>query len=142
MQTATYTATHAAPLPTARIWAGRSLSAFAALFLLFDGVIKGLQLASVVEASAQLGYRAGLTLGIGLLELACLAVYLLPRTAPLGAILLTGYLGGAVATHVRVGSPPFSVAFPILLGALLWGGLALRDRRARALLSRFASCAD
>ncbi|MGI8855796.1 MAG: DoxX family protein, partial [Thermomicrobiales bacterium] len=134
-QTATYTATHAAPAPTMRVWARRSISAFAILFLLLDGVIKALQLAPAVDASAQLGYRAGLTLGIGILELACLTVYLLPRTAPLGALLLTGYLGGAVATHVRVGSPLFSVIFPILLGALLWGGLALRDRRVRALLS-------
>lgn len=88
-----------------------------------------------MDASAQLGYGAGLTLGIGILELACLAVYLLPRTAPLGALLLTGYLGGAVATQVRVGSPLFSVVFPLLLGALLWGGLTLRERRVRALLS-------
>jgi hypothetical protein len=137
MQTAEYTATnyHPAPAPAMRIWVGRSISALAALFLLLDGVIKVLQLASAVDASAQLGYGAGLTLSIGMLELACLAVYLLPRTAPLGALLLTGYLGGAVATHLRAGSPLFSVVFPLLLGALLWGGLALRERRVRALLS-------
>jgi hypothetical protein len=139
MQTAPnyYTATdyHTAPVPVARIWVGRSISALAAAFLLLDGVIKVLQLASAVDASAKLGYGAGLTLGIGILELACLAVYLFPRTAPLGALLLTGYLGGAVATHLRAGSPLFSVVFPLLLGALLWGGLALRERRVRALLS-------
>ena len=83
---------------------------------------------------AQLGYPVGLTLGIGVLELACLAAYALRRTAPLGALLLTGYLGGAVATHVRAGSPLFSVVFPLIIGALLWGGLYLRDRRLRALL--------
>jgi hypothetical protein len=94
-----------------------------------------------VDASAKLGYGAGLTLGIGILELACLAVYLFPRTAPLGALLLTGYLGGAVATHLRAGSPLFSVVFPLLLGALLWGGLALRERRVRALLSLISYCA-
>ena len=134
MQAVTHPATDPAPVTTTRPWAGRLISALAVLFLLFDGGIKVLQLAPAVEASAQLGFSAGLTLGLGLLELACLAVYLLPRTAPLGALLLTGYLGGAVATHVRLGSPPFSVLFPVILGALLWGGLALRDRRLRALL--------
>lgn len=139
MQTATYTARQATPILTTRVWAGRCMSVFAILFLLLDGVIKMLQLAPAVEASARLGYSARLTLGIGILELVCVAVYLLPRTAPLGAILLTGYLGGAVATHVRFGSPLFSVAFPILLGALLWGGLALRDHRLRALLLQSAA---
>ena len=93
-----------------------------------------LQLAPATESFAQLGYPVGLTLGIGVLELACLAAYALPRTAPLGALLLTGYLGGAVATHVRAGSPLFSVVFPLIIGALLWGGLYLRDHRLRALL--------
>jgi hypothetical protein len=93
-----------------------------------------LQLAAAVDGSVQLGYPAHLVLGLGILELACLAIYLLPRTSFLGAVLLTGYLGGAVATHVRLGSPAFSVIFPILLGALLWGGLILRDSRLRTLL--------
>ncbi len=135
MQTTMNTTAYTAPVSVTRVWVGRSLSALAILFLLFDGVIKVLQLAPAVEASAQLGYGAGLTLGLGVLELACIAVYLLPRTAPLGALLLTGYLGGAVATHARLGSPLFSVIFPLLLGALLWGGLAVRERRVRALLS-------
>lgn len=132
--TATYMAPHAAPVSMTRIWIGRFLSGLAALFLIFDGAIKVLQLTPAVESSAQFGYDAGVTLALGLLELACLAVYLLPRTAPLGAILLTGYLGGAVATHVRLGSPPFSVIFPVMLGVLLWGGLALRERRLRVLV--------
>lgn len=135
MQTTMNTTAYTPPVSVTRVWVGRSLSALAILFLLFDGVIKVLQLAPAVEASAQLGYGAGLTLGLGVLELACIAVYLLPRTAPLGALLLTGYLGGAVATHARLGSPLFSVIFPLLLGALLWGGLAVRERRVRALLS-------
>jgi hypothetical protein len=135
MHAALHTATHTAPVPTTRPRAGRLIGALAVLFLLFDGVIKVLQLAPAVEASAQLGYPERLTLGIGLLELACLAVYALPRTSILGALLLTGYLGGAVATHVRVGSPLFPVLFPLVIGALLWGGLALRDARLRALLS-------
>ena len=135
MHTATNTTTHAAPTSTARPRAGRVIGALAALFLLFDGAIKVLQLAPAVEASAQLGFPAGLPLGIGALERACLLVYAIPRPSVPGAILLTGYLGGAVATHVRVGSEPFSVVFPILLGGLLWGGLALRDARLRALVS-------
>jgi hypothetical protein len=87
-----------------------------------------------VEATTQLGYAAGLVAGIGVLELARLPVYAFPRTAPLGAILLTGYLGGAIATQVRAGSPLFSVVFPVLIGTLLWGGLVLREARVRALL--------
>ena len=134
MHAAMYAANHTAPVSATRLWVGRIIGALAILFLLFDAVIKVLQLAPAVESFAQLGYPVGLTLGIGVLELACLAVYALPRTAPLGALLLTGYLGGAVATHVRAGSPLFSVVFPLIIGALLWGGLYLRDRRLRAFL--------
>jgi len=134
MHAAMQMATHTAPVSTTRLWIGRTIGALAILFLLFDGVIKVLQLAPATESFAQLGYPVGLTLGIGVLELACLAAYALPRTAPLGALLLTGYLGGAVATHVRAGSPLFSVVFPLIIGALVWGGLYLRDRRLRALL--------
>jgi hypothetical protein len=134
MQAALQTTTNAAPVSATRRWSGRIVSALAALFLIFDGGIKVMQLAAAVDGSVQLGYPAHLVLGLGILELACLAIYLLPRTAFLGAVLLTGYLGGAVATHVRIGSPVFSVIFPILIGALLWGGLALRDSRLRALL--------
>jgi hypothetical protein len=111
------------------------MSGFAILFLLLDGVVKVLQLPTATESSTQLGYHAGLTLGLGILELACLAAYAFPRTAPFGALLLTGYLGGAVATHVRAESPLFSVIFPVLIGAVIWGGLALREPRVRALLS-------
>lgn len=137
--TATYTTAHIAPhtasVSTTRIWIGRFIGGFAALSLLLDGATKALQLAPVLEASAQLGLSASLTLGLGVLELACLAAYLIPRTAPLGAILLTGYLGGAMAIHLRLGSPAFSVVFPLILGAMLWAGLALRDRRLRVLLA-------
>ena len=135
MHAAMYTATHTAPVSTTRLWVGRIIGALAILFLLFDGVIKVLQLAPATESFAQLGYPVGLTLGIGVLELVCLAVYALPRTAPLGALLLTGYLGGAVATHVRVGNPLFShILFPVYLAVLIWGGLYLRDERLRALI--------
>lgn len=128
-------ATYTDSIPVPRLWVGRVISALTALFLFVDGITKALRVAPVVEASAQLGYSAAATLGIGVLLLVCLAIYLVPRTAPLGAILLTGYLGGAVATHVRFGSPPFSVVFPVILGALLWLGLFLRDSRLRTLLS-------
>jgi hypothetical protein len=127
----TSTRTLAAPMPTR--WAGRILSGLAVAFLLMDGVIKVLMLPPAVEATVGLGYPAHLVLGIGVLELLCLAAYALPRTAPIGAILLTGYLGGALATQVRVGAPTFSLVFPLLLGALVWGGLLLRDERVRGL---------
>jgi hypothetical protein len=118
-----------------RLWTGRILSALAILFLLFDTIGKLLRLPPFVEGTTQLGYPASAVLGIGILELLCLVGYLIPRTAILGAVLLTGYLGGAVATHVRVGSPLFThILFPIYVGGLIWGGLYLRDSRLRALL--------
>jgi hypothetical protein len=115
-------------------WAGLILSALAVLFLIFDGVIKVLRLAPAMESTVQLGYPESLVLGIGIVELICLAVYVIPQTSVLGAILLTGYLGGAVATQVRAGSEPFSVVFPVIIGLLLWGGLYLLDPRLRALI--------
>ena len=124
----------ALPVGRSWVWSGRIVSALAVLFLVFDGVIKVAVLAPVVDSFGQLGYPVEVAMWIGLLELACIAVYLLPRTALLGAVLLTGYLGGAIASHVRVGSEPFSLLFPVIIGALLWGGLYLRDRRVRAML--------
>jgi hypothetical protein len=118
-----------------RLWAGQTMSAIAVLFLLFDSVIKLVVIAPVVESFAQLGYPVSLARGIGLLELVCIVVYVIPRTSVLGAILLTGYLGGAVATHVRVGSPLFThILFPTYVGALIWGGLVLREDRLRSLI--------
>lgn len=116
-------------------WGGHAISALSVLFLLVDGVVKLLRPAPVVEATVALGIPESAILGLGLLLLGCLAVYLAPRTAVLGAVLLTGYLGGAIATHVRMGSDLFSLLFPVILGVLLWGGLYLRDARLRALLS-------
>ncbi len=124
-----------ASISTTRRWIGRVLTALMVLFLFFDGSTKVLQIPAVLEASAQLGFSASTTLGLGIVLLVCLAIHLIPQTAPLGATLLTGYLGGVVATHVRLGSPAFSVAFPIIIGALLWLGLYLRDARLRTLLS-------
>ena len=116
------------------IWAGRILSALPVLFLLLDGVMKVVKPAFVVEATVQLGYPESVIVGLGLVLVACTILYLIPRTAVLGAILLTGYLGGAVATHVRVGGPLFSILMPVILGAMLWGGLYLRDERVRSLV--------
>ena len=114
---------------------GVALSALPVMFLLFDSVIKLIKIAPVVESFAQLGYPISLAAGVGLLELACIAFYLVPRTAVLGAILLTGFLGGAISTHLRVGDPFFShVIFPVYVALMVWGGLYLRDDTLRALL--------
>jgi hypothetical protein len=104
------------------------------LFLLFDGAMKLVKPAFVVEATVQLGFSENVILPLGIVLVVCTALYLVPPTAVLGAILLTGYLGGAVATHVHAGHGPFQVLFPVLFGALLWGGLALRDPRLRSLV--------
>lgn len=114
---------------------GYVLTALVSLFLIFDTVLKVLMLAPAVEGTAQLGYPAHTVIWIGAIELVCLALYLVPRTSVLGAILLTGYLGGAIATHVRIGSPLLShTLFPIYVAALVWGGLYLRETRLRELL--------
>ena len=116
--------------------AGRAISAVPVLFLLFDSVIKLLNIKPVTDSFNQLGYSPSIALAIGILELICLITYLVPRTSVLGAIILTGYLGGAVATHVRVASPLFShTLFPVYVGLLLWVGLVLRDERSRAMLA-------
>ena len=118
-----------------RIWAGRIASGLVTAFLLFDAAIKVLRLPIAVEATVQLGYPASSVLTIGVAELVCLVLYVIPRTSALGAILLTGHLGGAVATHLRVGSPLLGFTlFPFYVAALLWGGLYLRNERLRALV--------
>jgi len=117
------------------IWVGRILSGLVVLFLIPDGIIKFIKPAPVVETSAHLGLPLSLANTLGILLLVCTAIYAFPRTSVLGAILLTGYLGGAVATHLRVGDPLFShILFPTYLGVLLWLGLYLRDDRLRALI--------
>lgn len=123
-----------APVSHAMLWSGRITSAIPALFLLVDGIMKLARPAVVVETTVQLGYPETVIVGLGIVLLACTALYLVPRTSVLGAILLTGYLGGAVATHVRVGGALFEVVFPVIVGALLWGGLVLRNPRLGALL--------
>jgi hypothetical protein len=113
---------------------GRVISGLVVLFLTFDGVAKVLMVPAVIEASAQLGVPESVIAGIGLVLLACTALYVVPPTAVLGAILLTGYLGGATATHVRMGGPVFPVVFAVLVAVLVWGGLYLREPRLHALL--------
>ncbi len=120
-----------APISRKMLWAGYIVSALPVLMLVLSGVMKLVKPAPVIEGFVRLGYSEDLAFGIGVLELACTLVYVLPRTAVLGAILLTGYLGGATATHVRVGDPFLA---PVLLGVLVWGGLYLRDGRLRALV--------
>ena len=125
----------AAPISKKRFWVGRIVSGLAVLFLLFDSLIKELRQAPAVEGTIALGYPATVVLPIGLIELVCLVLYVIPRTSVVGAILLTGYLGGAIATHVRVGSPLLShTLFPIYVALLIWGGLYLRDARLRTLI--------
>jgi hypothetical protein len=99
-----------------------------------DGIMKLFKPALVVQATVQLGYPETVIVPLGIVLTACTVLYVIPRTAVLGAILLTGYLGGAVATHVRVGEGIFPVTFPIIMGVLVWGGLWLRDNRVRALI--------
>jgi hypothetical protein len=117
-----------------RLWSGRIMSGLPALSLLADGVMKLFKPRAVVEGTVQLGYPESLIVGLGVVLLASALLYLIPRTAILGAILLTGYLGGAVASQVRVSAVLFNLIFPVLLGALLWGGLWLRDWRIQQLL--------
>jgi DoxX-like family len=132
---ATNSDAQSAAVSKGRLWTGRIMSALPALFLLVDGVGKLVKPAPVVEGTVQLGYPESVLLGLGIVLLACTVLYVIPRTAVLGAILLTGYLGGAVATHVRVESPLFShILFPVYLAVLIWGGLYLRDERLRALI--------
>jgi hypothetical protein len=128
-------ADHTLSVPKQRRVAGYVLTALVALFLAFDTVIKLLRLPSAVQATTQLGYPADTVFRIGIIELGCVLLYLVPRTSALGALLLTGYLGGAIATHVRVGSPLLShTLFPIYVALMLWGGLYLREPRLRELV--------
>src|SRR5688572_4958344 len=117
-------------------WVSRILTGMAVLFLAFDAGIKVLGTKMAVDATIQLGYPADVVVPLGILEVALLVILLIPRTSVLGAVLWTGYLGGAVATHVRLDNPwATHILFPIYVAALLWGGLLLRDARARALLA-------
>lgn len=120
-----------APVSKWQFWVGWVLSVVPALMLLVSAAFKLLKPPEVIEGFTKLGYDSGLALPLGIVELTCTVLYLIPQTAVLGAVLLTGYMGGAIATHVRLGEPFF---VQVLLGVALWLGLYLRDRRLRALL--------
>lgn len=116
-------------------WTARIMATVAILFLLFDCIIKIVRLAPAAEGTVKLGYPASVVVGLGLIELLCLIAYVVPATSVLGAVLLTGYLGGAVATHVRIGNPWMThILFPVYVAVLLWTPLVLRDPRVRALV--------
>jgi DoxX-like family len=125
-------ATEAIPVSKASLWTGRIMSAIPVLLLLFSGIAKLLKPAPVVQGLVKFGYPEGLIVVLGIIEILCVVVYLIPRTSILGAILVTGYLGGATATNVRVGDP--SSFITVLLGVFVWGGLYLRDVRLRAFI--------
>jgi DoxX-like family len=118
-----------------RLWTGRVLGILPALFLLLDGIMKLMRPEMVVKTTVQIGYSEDIIVPLGIVLLVCTILYLIPQTSVLGAILLTGYLGGAVATNARIGSPLFShILFPVYIGVLIWGGLFLRDPRVSALI--------
>ncbi len=123
------TPTH--PASKKMLWAGYIMGILPVLMLLMSAVMKFVKPPPVVEGFAHLGLPESLALGLGILELICTVIYLVPQTSVLGAILLTGYLGGATVTHLRVGDP---FLMPVLLGLLIWGGLFLRDSRLRTLI--------
>jgi hypothetical protein len=133
-------ATQTVPASKIKLWASRVLTALPALLLLSSGVAKLLKPAPVVQGFAHFGYPESVIFGLGILEISCTIVYLIPRTSVLGAILVTGYLGGATATNVRIGDPAFYM--PVLLGVLVWAGLYLRDDRLRELLPLRSPHAD
>ena len=118
-----------------RLWIGWGLSGLVILFLLFDGGMKLAGPAVVVQAQERLGYPGSVRFGLGVLLLACTALYAIPKTSVLGAILLTGYLGGAIASQLRIGEPWFShILFGVYVGLMAWGGLYLRSEQLRAII--------
>jgi hypothetical protein len=123
--------TPAEPVSKGARWGGYIMSALPVLILLASGVMKVLKPAKMVEGFVQSGWPESTLVPLGIVELTCTVIFLIPRTSVLGAILLTGYLGGATAASVRIGQPFY---FPVIVGVLVWGGLFLRDRRIRALI--------
>jgi hypothetical protein len=129
------TAAQIVPVSKKMLWGGRIASGLVILFLLFDATIKIIRLAPALEGTARLGYSVSIVLPLGIVLLVCVVLYMIPRTSILGAILLTGYLGGAVASNVRVGNPLFGyILAPVYVAVLLWLGLFLRDSRVRELI--------
>ena len=134
-------ATQVKPLPNITssdskpwIWVGRAVSTLVILFSAFDGVTKVIKEPHVIAASAEFGFSANQIVLIGVVMLACTVLYAIPRTTIFGAVLLTGYLGGAVVSNIRVGHPVFECTFPVMFGVLAWGGIFVREPRVRALI--------
>jgi hypothetical protein len=127
--------TQAGSISKKSLWAGRVTSGFIVAFLLFDAGIHLMKPAPVVEAFAKLGFPLRLAVPLGIIELVCILLYVIPRSSILGAILLTGYLGGAIAIQLPTGNSLFGeVLFPVYIGVFLWGGIYLRDERLRTLI--------
>jgi hypothetical protein len=123
----------------AKVWTGRVLSGLVVAFMTMDAVMKLIKATPAVEGTIKVGYSADVVFPLGAILAVCVVLYAIPRTAALGAILLTGYLGGAVATHVRAGDSLFGhILFPVYFGVLLWAGLYLRDADVRRLFLRDA----
>ena len=130
MQQAIQTAHTSKALP----WTGRIISGLVILFMVFDGVTKLMKVEPVLKAAAQLGFSVQEIVGIGIVALICTLMYAIPRTSILGAILLTGYLGGATAIQVHVGNPAFETLFSVIFGVLVWAGLFARDQQLREMI--------
>jgi hypothetical protein len=123
---------HNTDVSKGRLWTGRIMSGFIVLFMLFDSIIHFIKIEPVVQSFAQLGFPIGLSSTIAIIQFICIVLYVIPRTSVLGAVLFTGYLGGAVVTLMRAGEPLFShVLFPVYFGIILWGGLFLRNNELR-----------
>jgi len=123
------------PLSKKSLWAGRIICGLVAAFLVFDAVIHLMKPAPVVEGFAKLGFPIRFAVPLGIIELVCVLIYVIPRASILGAILLTGYLGGAIAIQLPTGNPFFGeVLFPLYVGVTLWGGIYLRDARLRTMV--------
>ncbi len=126
--------TQTGPTSKGMLWTGRVISSFVILFFVFDGVTKVLKVPAVLKAAAQLNFSVAQTVEIGITLLVCTAIYAIPPTAILGAILLTGYLGGATVTTFRAGYPAIVILASVIFGVLVWAGLFFRDGRLRALI--------
>jgi len=127
-------AAQVAAISKGRLWTGRVISTLVVLFLIFDGVTKVIKVPQVIQASTKLGFTVGNVVWIGAVLLICTALYVIPQTSVLGALLLTGYLGGATCTNVFAHTPTFNLCFPIGFGILVWLGLYLREDRLHALV--------
>jgi DoxX-like family len=126
--------TELAATSKAMLWTGRVISGLVVLFMLFDSITKIIKIPQVIDATVKVGFSASTVVPIGITLLVCVILYVIPQTSVLGAILLVGYLGGAVCTDVRSGQPVFNSAFAITFGVLTWLGLYLREPRLRALV--------